>query len=233
MVMPRSRSMSIRSRYCARMARSSTTPVSWSIRSARVDLPWSMWAMMQKLRSSSGGVAAGVMRAVCAALGIGDNVLLVRVVGAGRAAHIVPRAGTEGRTAGDARGRSWPGDTRPPRGARRRPAPVRGRARDRRPGGAGRVLRAVAGRRPGPAPGRRALVGRRDGARRRPRPARAVRAAPDARAGRVLHLGRGAPALDARRGRPGRPGDSPWSARAPRPSGDAASCTRPRCTCGT
>jgi hypothetical protein len=50
MVMPRSRSMSIRSRYCARMAGSSTTPVSCSIRSARVDLPWSMWAMMQKLR---------------------------------------------------------------------------------------------------------------------------------------------------------------------------------------
>src|SRR3954462_4533438 len=59
MVMPRSRSMSIRSRYCARALRSSTTPVSWSIRSARVDLPWSMWAMMQKLRMSPGGVAAG------------------------------------------------------------------------------------------------------------------------------------------------------------------------------
>jgi hypothetical protein len=40
--------MSIRSRYCARIARESTTPVSWSIRSASVDLPWSMCAMMQK-----------------------------------------------------------------------------------------------------------------------------------------------------------------------------------------
>ena len=30
-----------------------------SIRSASVDLPWSMWAMMQKLRISSGGVADG------------------------------------------------------------------------------------------------------------------------------------------------------------------------------
>ena len=58
-VMPRSRSMSIRSRYCARIARSSTTPVSWSIRSASVDLPWSMWAMMQKFRIRSGGVAWG------------------------------------------------------------------------------------------------------------------------------------------------------------------------------
>ena len=38
-VMPRSRSMSIRSRYCARIWRPSTTPVSCSIRSAKVDLP--------------------------------------------------------------------------------------------------------------------------------------------------------------------------------------------------
>ena len=55
-VMPRSRSMSIRSRYCARICASSTTPVSCSIRSASVDLPWSMWAMMQKLRMSDGVV---------------------------------------------------------------------------------------------------------------------------------------------------------------------------------
>src|SRR5665647_2296551 len=59
MVMPRSRSMSMRSRYCARIARGSTIPVICSIRSARVDLPWSMWAMMQKLRMRSGGVACG------------------------------------------------------------------------------------------------------------------------------------------------------------------------------
>src|SRR4051812_8705665 len=56
-VMPRSRSMSIRSRYCARIERSSTTPVICSIRSASVDLPWSMWAMMQKLRIRAGSVA--------------------------------------------------------------------------------------------------------------------------------------------------------------------------------
>src|SRR5689334_19882462 len=55
-VMPRSRSMSMRSRYCARMARASTTPVSCSMRSASVDLPWSMWAMMQKFRIRAGGV---------------------------------------------------------------------------------------------------------------------------------------------------------------------------------
>src|SRR5690606_25831346 len=59
MVIPRSRSMSMRSRYCARMCRWSTTPVSCSMRSASVDFPWSMWAIMQKLRISSGGVAAG------------------------------------------------------------------------------------------------------------------------------------------------------------------------------
>ena len=55
-VMPRSRSMSMRSRYWARIVRSSTTPVSCSMRSASVDLPWSMWAMMQKLRISAGVV---------------------------------------------------------------------------------------------------------------------------------------------------------------------------------
>ena len=58
--MPRSRSMSIRSRYWARIARASTTPVSCSIRSARVDLPWSMWAMMQKLRIIAGSVRPGL-----------------------------------------------------------------------------------------------------------------------------------------------------------------------------
>ena len=34
-------------------------PVTCSIRSASVDLPWSMWAMMLKFRISSGGVACG------------------------------------------------------------------------------------------------------------------------------------------------------------------------------
>src|SRR4051812_29835403 len=58
-VMPRSRSMSMRSRYWARMSRSLTTPVMPSIRSARVDLPWSMCAMMQKLRIFAGSVDAG------------------------------------------------------------------------------------------------------------------------------------------------------------------------------
>ena len=43
------------------MARPSTTPVCCSMRSASVDLPWSMWAMMQKFRITDGSVlpAAG------------------------------------------------------------------------------------------------------------------------------------------------------------------------------
>src|SRR5690625_3691517 len=65
MVMPRSRSMSMRSRYWARMSRSSTTPVSCSMRSASVDLPWSMCAMMQKFL-----ILAGSVNVVCAKLGI-------------------------------------------------------------------------------------------------------------------------------------------------------------------
>src|SRR3982750_4534774 len=61
MVMPRSRSMSMRSRYWARICRASMIPVTSSIRSASVDLPWSMWAMMQKFRMRAGAVVAGVV----------------------------------------------------------------------------------------------------------------------------------------------------------------------------
>src|SRR3954470_24060498 len=62
--MPRSRSRSIRSRYWARMSRAATAPVSSRRRSASVDFPWSMWAMMQKLRISSGGVTGTELRGV-------------------------------------------------------------------------------------------------------------------------------------------------------------------------
>src|SRR3989337_1686177 len=48
-VTPFSRSKSIVSRTCSVISRSETVPVSCSRRSARVDFPWSMWAMMQKL----------------------------------------------------------------------------------------------------------------------------------------------------------------------------------------
>src|SRR3954462_4723027 len=74
-VMPRSRSMSMRSRYCARICRASTTSVSCNIRSARVDLPWSIWAMMQKLRMLAGAVDPGRMAP------IGGTVVRSRGVG--------------------------------------------------------------------------------------------------------------------------------------------------------
>ncbi len=38
------------------MSRSATTPVMPSIRSASVDLPWSIWAMMQKFLICAGAV---------------------------------------------------------------------------------------------------------------------------------------------------------------------------------
>src|SRR5215213_2945510 len=50
MVIPRSRSRSMESSSCARINLESTVRVSSRMRSASVDLPWSIWAMMQKLR---------------------------------------------------------------------------------------------------------------------------------------------------------------------------------------
>ena len=49
-VMPFSRSRSIESRTWLVICRASMVWVISSRRSARVDLPWSMWAMMLKLR---------------------------------------------------------------------------------------------------------------------------------------------------------------------------------------
>ena len=81
MVMPRSRSMSMRSRYWARISRWSTTPVACNMRSASVDLPWSMWAMMQKLRITEGSVDAacgtrpvGVAGTPCCSFGFARDV---------------------------------------------------------------------------------------------------------------------------------------------------------------
>src|SRR4051812_31012260 len=62
MVMPRSRSMSMESRYCSRMSRASTAPVSSRMRSERVDLPWSTWAMTERLRMRSRAVVMGFDR---------------------------------------------------------------------------------------------------------------------------------------------------------------------------
>jgi hypothetical protein len=52
--MPRSRSRSMESRNCARASRSETALVACKRRSASVLLPWSMWAMMEKLRIFTG-----------------------------------------------------------------------------------------------------------------------------------------------------------------------------------
>src|SRR5260370_16860631 len=56
--MPRSRSSSIVSSTCSRISRSASPPVAWISRSARVDLPWSIWAMIAKLRMWLSGVIA-------------------------------------------------------------------------------------------------------------------------------------------------------------------------------
>ena len=50
MVIPRSRSMSMLSSTCADISRAVSPPVAWISRSASVDLPWSMWAIIEKLR---------------------------------------------------------------------------------------------------------------------------------------------------------------------------------------
>src|SRR4249920_1160158 len=50
MVMPRSRSRSMESSTWSPISRSERPPQSWIKRSASVDLPWSMCAMMEKLR---------------------------------------------------------------------------------------------------------------------------------------------------------------------------------------
>src|SRR5712692_2462298 len=54
MVIPRSRSRSIESSTCALISRWESAPVSSSSRSASVDFPWSMCAIMQKLRMNCG-----------------------------------------------------------------------------------------------------------------------------------------------------------------------------------
>src|SRR5215212_2998714 len=55
--MPRSRSSSIESSSCGRWSRGSTAPVISRMRSASVDFPWSMWAMIEKLRMLAAGAA--------------------------------------------------------------------------------------------------------------------------------------------------------------------------------
>ena len=55
--MPRSRSRSIESSSWSRISRTETVSVSWRMRSASVDLPWSMCAMIEKLRMCAWSMA--------------------------------------------------------------------------------------------------------------------------------------------------------------------------------
>src|SRR5690606_12951218 len=65
MVIPRSRSIGLLSSTCASISRSVRPPHSWMMRSASVDLPWSTWAMMEKLRMLR--IGPGCERPVCRA----------------------------------------------------------------------------------------------------------------------------------------------------------------------
>ncbi|MNL73389.1 hypothetical protein D3C87_1988430 [compost metagenome] len=61
MVMPRSRSISMLSSTCSDISRSARPPVDWISRSASVDLPWSIWATIEKLRICDRGVLEDVV----------------------------------------------------------------------------------------------------------------------------------------------------------------------------
>src|SRR5262249_2089199 len=72
MVMPRSRSISMESSTCSTISRSASAPVAWISRSASVDLPWSIWAMIEKLRMLS--MAAFMARGLALASGRSKHV---------------------------------------------------------------------------------------------------------------------------------------------------------------
>src|SRR5262245_54209570 len=69
MVMPFSRSRSMASSTCSFMSFDEIVCVISSRRSASVDFPWSMWAMMQKLRVRSGGMRLKSARSSCPSAG--------------------------------------------------------------------------------------------------------------------------------------------------------------------
>src|SRR5262245_59146031 len=71
MVMPRSRSMSMESSTCSTISRSARPPVDWINRSASVDLPWSICAMIAKLRMFS--MAAFMARGLAPVFGSGNR----------------------------------------------------------------------------------------------------------------------------------------------------------------
>src|SRR6185503_1985563 len=92
MVIPRSRSRSMESSSWARMARGSTVCVISRMRSASVDFPWSMWAMIEKLRMRDWSVMGGGPRVRGSAAAAGPQPPLderadLRHLGQARADH--------------------------------------------------------------------------------------------------------------------------------------------------
>src|SRR5690606_31441086 len=70
MVIPRSRSIGLLSSTCASISRSVRPPQSWMMRSASVDLPWSTWAMMEKLRMNRIASCCMEIRLACDGSGV-------------------------------------------------------------------------------------------------------------------------------------------------------------------
>src|SRR6267142_870843 len=126
--MPRSRSRSMPSSTWSDISLLDSAPVSSMIRSDRVVLPWSMWAMMQKFRMSlaSMGPRSEVEGGVGVQRQVGDRAPLEQappdlgdhggVVGRERRAHgeafdrrlprLLGEAGAQKRVAGDAPGQA-------------------------------------------------------------------------------------------------------------------------------
>ena len=128
-VIPRSRSRSIESSSCGMCLRASTAPVSSRMRSASVDLPWSMWAMIEKLRICVHGPTEYGERPAQSISAGGSSALPVgaapRQRVPGRTGRCPRRRGS--RSAGD-RPSTTPVQPTPPR---RSPAPTRSPGRDR------------------------------------------------------------------------------------------------------
>src|SRR6478752_2053488 len=80
MVIPRSRSRSILSRNCSLRSRSESAPVASRMRSASVDLPWSMCAMIEKLRMKRGSAAMSGDRGIYSLLDIEKRLLTRQMI---------------------------------------------------------------------------------------------------------------------------------------------------------
>src|SRR3954470_23365578 len=80
MMIPRSRSRSILSRNCSLRSRSESAPVASRIRSASVDFPWSMCAMIEKLRMKRGSAAMEDCRGIYNLLDIEKRLLTRQMI---------------------------------------------------------------------------------------------------------------------------------------------------------